>query len=99
MLAVQVFCPSGKIEQGIRSIAILFALAGLVTAIAAAVYWWKASRVPIQSTTASISNVPELHIMSGHVAYNASSEQNSRAALLTGIAAVLSAIGSVLAVL
>ena len=79
--------------------AILFALAGLLTAIAAAIYWWKASRVTIEQPVASISDVPQLHIMSGHVAYNASSELNSRAALLTGIAAVLSAVGSVLGVL
>jgi hypothetical protein len=55
--------------------------------------------VTIEQPVASISDVPQLHIMSGHVAYNASSELNSLAALLTGIAAVLSAIGSVLGVL
>lgn len=46
-----------------------------------------------------ISLVPELHIMSGHVAFYESSPLNSTAATLTGIAAVLSAIGSVLGVL
>ena len=79
--------------------AIIFALAGLGTAIAAAVFWWRASRVPIQPPTASISDVPELHIMSGHVAFHESAQLNSTAAVLTGVAAVLSAVGSVLGVL
>jgi hypothetical protein len=48
--------------------AVLFALSGLVTAIAAAHYWWKASRIQIQQPVASISDVSELHIMSGQVA-------------------------------
>ncbi len=39
--------------------AILFALAGLFTAIAAAFYWWKASRDTIQQPVASISDVPQ----------------------------------------
>lgn len=80
-------------------VAIIFAVAGLGTAAAAAFYWWKASRVPIQHPAASISDVPELHIMSSQVAFYESSRLNSRAAVLTGIAAVLSAIGSVLGVL
>jgi hypothetical protein len=79
-------------------LAIIFAFAGLGTAVAAAFYWLKASRVPIQTPAASISDVPELHIMGGHVAFYESSQLNSRAAVLTGIAAVLSAIGSVLGV-
>jgi hypothetical protein len=82
-----------------HSLAVLFAVAGLGCAIAAAVYWWKASRVSIRTTTASISDVPELHIMSGHTAYYESSQLNSTAAVLTGIAAILSALGSVLGVL
>jgi hypothetical protein len=80
-------------------LAIVFAVAGLGAAIVAAIYWWKASRVPIQTAAASISDVPELHIMSGHTAFYESSQLNSRAAIFTGIAAVLSAIGSVLGVL
>ena len=79
--------------------AIAFAVAGFGTAVAAAFYWLKASRVPIEIPTASISDVPELHVMSGHVAFYESSRLNSRAAVLTGIAAVLSAVGSVLGVL
>jgi hypothetical protein len=83
----------------VHAFSILFAVAGLGVAVAAALYWWKSSRVPIQSMAASISDVPELHIISGHVAFHQSSQLNSTAALLTGIAAVLSAIGSVLGVL
>ncbi len=79
--------------------AIAFALAGLGAAIAAAFYWLKASRVSIQIPATSITDVPELHLMSGHVAFNESSRLNARAAALTGVAAVLSAIGSVLGVL
>ncbi|MEH2549089.1 hypothetical protein V1283_005734 [Bradyrhizobium sp. AZCC 2262] len=82
----------------IHCLAIAFAFAGLGTAIAAAIYWLRASRVPIQTPAASISDVPELHIMSGHVAFYESSRLNSTAAVLTGVAAVLSAIGSVLGV-
>ena len=82
-----------------HGLAIVFAFAGFGTAIVAAVYWLKASRVPIQTPAASISDVPELHIMSRHTAFYESSQLNSRAAVLTGIAAVLSAIGSVLGVL
>jgi hypothetical protein len=82
-----------------HTLAIVFALAGLGTAIAAAVYWRWASKVSIGEPEASISDVSELYIMSGHVAFNESSRLNSAAATLTGIAAVLSAIGSVLGVL
>jgi hypothetical protein len=72
-----------------HALAIVFALAGLGTAIAAAFYWRRASQVPVHEP-ASISDVPELHIMSGHVAFYESSQLNSTAATLTGIAAVQS---------
>jgi hypothetical protein len=84
---------------GRHAFAILFAGAGLVTAMAAAFYWWKASRILIEPTAVSITDMPELHIMSGHVAFYESSRLNSTAAALTGVAAVLSAIGSVFGVL
>jgi hypothetical protein len=79
--------------------AVVFAVAGLTAAIVAAAYWWKASRVAIVQTAASISDVPELYILSGQVAFNESSRLNSRAAVWTGVAAVLSSIASVLGVL
>ncbi|MBB5053475.1 hypothetical protein HNQ36_003475 [Afipia massiliensis] len=66
----------------------------------AAIYWWKASRVDIPHTAAaSISDVPELYILNTQVAFNESSRLNCRAAVWTGLAAVLSAIASVLGVL
>jgi hypothetical protein len=79
--------------------AMAFAVTGLVVAIVAAVYWWKASRVAIVHTSASISDVPELYILSGQVAFNESSQLNCRAAIWTGASAILSAIASVLGVM
>jgi hypothetical protein len=83
----------------IKVAAIALACFGLVAAIVAAIYWWKASRVDIIRTAASISDVPERYILSTQVAFNESSRLNSRAAVWTGVAAVLSAVASVLGVL
>lgn len=82
-----------------HTLAILFTFAGLITAVAAAWYWRLASHVYVPEPKASISDVPELHIMSGQVAAYESSKLNSTAATLTGLAAILSGIGSVLGVL
>jgi len=68
-------------------------------AIIAAAYWWKASRVAIRNTAASISDVPELYIQSTQVAFNESSRLYAYAAIWTGIAALLSAGAAVLGVL
>ncbi|MEH2480558.1 hypothetical protein V1282_003915 [Nitrobacteraceae bacterium AZCC 2146] len=83
----------------VKLVAIALACLGLIAAIVAAVYWWGASRVDIARTAASISDVPEQYILSTQVAFNQSSRLNSRAAIWTGAAAVLSAIASVLGVL
>lgn len=83
----------------LKGLAIALAVAGLATAIIAAGYWWKASRVTIPDTAASISDVPELHILGTQVAFSESSRLNSRAAVWTGVAAVLSGAASVLGVL
>jgi hypothetical protein len=83
----------------IKVAAIALACFRLVAAIVAAIYWWKASRVDIGSSAASISDVPELYILSTQAAFNESSRLNSRAAVWTGLAAVLSAVASVLGVL
>jgi hypothetical protein len=80
-----------------KVLAIAFAV--LAAAIVAAIYWWKASRISIPNSAASISDAPELHILGTQVAYNESSRLNSRAAIWTGAAAVLSATASVLGVL
>jgi hypothetical protein len=53
-------------------LAILFSAAGLLAAIEAAYYSWKASRVTIETPAASISDVPQLHNMSGDIAFNRS---------------------------
>jgi hypothetical protein len=83
----------------LKALAFVSALIGLAAAIVAAIYWWSASRVAIPPTVVSISDVPELHILGTQVAYNESSRLNSRAAVWTGIAALFSAIASVLSVL
>jgi hypothetical protein len=82
-----------------RYLSIAAALLGFAAAIIAAAYWWKASRVAIRNSTASISDVPELYIQSTQVAFNESSRLNAHAAVWTGIAAVLSAGAAVLGVL
>jgi hypothetical protein len=79
--------------------AIALAVLGLAAALNAARLWWKASMVPIPSTTVSISDVPELHLLNTQVAFNTSSQINSRAAIWTGLSALLSATASVLGVL
>jgi hypothetical protein len=75
--------------------AIALACFGLVAAIVAASYWWRASRVEIPQSSASITDVPALYIMSTQVAFNESSRLNSIASVWTGAAAILSAAASV----
>ena len=79
----------------VKILTITLALFGLSAAIVAAYYWWKASKNGIPQPRASISDVPELHILSTRVAFNESSQLNSIAAPWTGAAAVLSAAASV----
>jgi hypothetical protein len=79
-----------------RYLSIAAAMLGLATAIVAATYWWKASRVAIQNIAASISDVPELYTLSTQVAFNESSRLNAIAAVWTGLAALPSAAASVL---
>ena len=83
----------------LKYLAVAFAALGLAAAIIAAVYWWKASSVSIPNSVASISDVQELYILGTAVAFNESSRFNSRAAIWTGVAAILSATASVLGVL
>lgn len=79
-----------------KAIAIWFALAGLGAAIAAALYWFKASRVSAVHTAASPSDVPELYILSNEIAFNESSRLNARAALWTGASAILNSLATVI---
>ena len=83
----------------LKCLAVIFAGLGLVAAIIAAAYWWKASRVSIPNPVASISDVQELYILGTQVAFNESSRLNSCAAIWTGVAAILSATASVVGVL
>ena len=83
----------------LKLLAIALAVLGLGAAIIAARYWWKASRVSILQTAASISDVPEQYILSTQVAFNKSSRLNSYAAIWTGLAAMLGSAASVLGVL
>lgn len=83
----------------LKGFAVAMALVGLAAAIVAATYWWKASRVTVPDPVASISDVPELHILGTQAAFAESSRLNGRAAVWTGIAAVLSAAAAVIGVL
>jgi hypothetical protein len=82
-----------------KSIAIALTLAGFAVAIAAAYHWWKASRVYLPEPVASISDVPELHILNGQVSAALTNNMNARAAFLTGLAAILGTLGSVVGTL
>ncbi|WP_316187413.1 MULTISPECIES: hypothetical protein [unclassified Bradyrhizobium] len=82
-----------------KYLSIAAALLGLAAAIVAAAYWWRASRVAIRNSAASISDVPELYIQSTQVAFNESSRLNAHAAIWTGLAALLSATAAVFGVL
>jgi hypothetical protein len=83
----------------IKIAAIVLAVLGLGAAMIAAAYWWRASRIAILEPVASISDVPEFHLLSTQVAYNESSRLNSRAPVWTGAAAIVSATASVPGVL
>jgi len=86
-------------------VTVLFAVATLGTAIAAAAYWFQSARIdapPIQEPVASISDVPEDHIQmavananSVRVAMEMSSQLNKKAAIWTGISALLGAATSI----
>jgi hypothetical protein len=79
--------------------AVALAIAGLISALIAAWYWWKASRVtlPTPSDTFSFGE-PTFPLMATLHALIESSRLNKTAALWTGGAAILSAIASILSV-
>jgi hypothetical protein len=79
-----------------KIIALLFSLAGLASALAAARYWYLASREYPSEPVQSISDVPELHILNTKVSMGKAGALNAKAAIWTGAAAVLSALGSVI---
>jgi hypothetical protein len=84
---------------------LLLDAATLATAIIAAYYWFKSSRIPIpelEEPIASISDAPILHILIAQVhigsimsATRESSRLNSAAAIWTGVSALLSAVTAI----
>lgn len=84
-----------------RAIIILLAAATLVTAIVAAYYWFKSAMIEVPTVdepVASISDVPETHIQNAIVnmnnlrdAMDKSGAFNRKAAVWTGISALLGA--------
>jgi hypothetical protein len=83
----------------VKIFSITLAVLGFAASLIAAYHWWRASRVDIPASTASISDVPELHILGTQVAFNESSRLNQVAAIWTGAAALLSSAASVFGVL
>jgi hypothetical protein len=78
--------------------AIIFAVAGLLCAIVGAAYWLCASREQPTPLDVSIGDAPALHLLNTQVAVNKAAALNAKAAIWTGVAAVLSAIASILGV-
>jgi hypothetical protein len=88
---------------------LLLSLATLATAVLAAYYWFKSSRIPIfelDEPVASISDAPESHVLVAKVhiaslmaASKESSALNKVAALWTGVSALLGAITTVVGTL
>jgi len=85
---------------------IMLALATFASAIIAAWYWFKSSRIKVESVAtaegASISDVLELHIMGAQTdiftilhALRESSRLNKLAAVWTGVSAILTAVAAV----
>jgi hypothetical protein len=98
--AIQNFDPPPMCSASYRALGRLSAEgARLMGAITAATFWWKASIKGVPDPGVSISDDPEMHIISTQVAFNESSRLNGIAAYWTGVAAILSATASVLGVL
>jgi hypothetical protein len=73
--------------------ALCFAIAGLACAIKA-VYWLQASREYPLELAQSIGDPPELHIQNVQVSMGKAGALNAKAAIWTGVAAVLGSISS-----
>lgn len=88
-----------------RTITIAFAIATLGTAIVAAVLWFRSAMIEtpeVEEPVASISDVPEVHIQTAVVnlnnlrtAMDSSAKLNKKAAVWTGISALLGAATTV----
>jgi len=79
--------------------AFVFAIAGLVCAIVAAKYWLDASREYPPELAQSIGDAPQLHIINTQASMGRAGALNSKAAVWTAAAAVLSATSSIVALL
>jgi hypothetical protein len=85
-----------------HTVILILASATLVTAIVAAIYWFKSAGVPTPyfvEPIASLDDAPEQHIMSAeantgglHKAMSDSARLNKRAAVWTGVSALLGAV-------
>jgi hypothetical protein len=80
----------------IRVVAFIFAIGGLACAIMAAKYWLCASREYPSELVQSIDDAPALHILNVQVSIGRAGALNATAAKLTGAAAVLSAVSSII---
>lgn len=88
-----------------RAITIAFAIATLGAAIFAAVLWFRSAMIEtpeVEEPVASISDVPEVHIQTAVVnlnnlqtAMDSSAKLNKKAAVWTGISALLGAATTV----
>jgi hypothetical protein len=84
---------------------LLLDFATLATAIIAAYYWFKSSRIPIpelEEPVTSISDAPAVHIRTAKVhielimsSTKESSRLNAAAAIWTGVSALLSAVTAI----
>lgn len=78
-----------------RSLSILLAIAGFSVGLAAAYYWWLASRVETKPAWYGVEPVDRVQSQSGWIvglldAASRSAKLNQKAAVLTGIAILLS---------
>jgi hypothetical protein len=80
----------------VKITALLFALAGLASAIVAARYWLLGSREYPPELPQSISDAPELHVLNVQVSIGKAGALNAKAAVWTGAAALLSATSAII---
>ncbi len=85
-----------------HSMILALAFSTLATGVVSAIYWFKSAAIPtpeFEEPIASVSDAPELHIISAvanagilHAAMNQSAKLNKHAAIWTGISALLGAV-------
>jgi hypothetical protein len=85
--------------SALKYVAIALSGFGLLAALAAAFYWWRSSRIYIDVSRVPPKDMTAAYVYAFQIAHSESSWLNSQAAVWTGIAAILSAIASVVGVL